>query len=121
MRLFVCTALFFNAHLVSIAAVYNLKVVTDASPDYSDLSSLVQSATSKWNTPEEKCWAMFYWNHIARRQTAPMNLHGMALTDPAVQRLRLHHVQYHLRHQLFDLGRDGFEDEVLGHQQSHRE
>src|SRR3954465_10909836 len=67
------------------ASVYNLKVVTDASPDYSDLPSLVLSATSKWNTPEEKCWAMFYWNHIARRQTAPMILHGMALTDPIRQ------------------------------------
>ncbi len=69
----------------SLGAVYNLKVVTDASPDYSDLPSLVHSATSKWNTPEEKCWAMFYWNHIARRQTSPMILHGMALTDPIRQ------------------------------------
>jgi hypothetical protein len=86
MRLFTCcAALFLATHLVSNAAVYNLKVVTDASPDYSDLPSLVRSATSKWNTPEEKCWAMFYWNHIARRQTAPMNLHGMALTDPIRQ------------------------------------
>ncbi|HEY0455637.1 MAG TPA: discoidin domain-containing protein [Verrucomicrobiae bacterium] len=67
------------------AAVYNLKIVTDASPDYSDLNSLVRSATSKWQTPEEKCWAMFYWNHIARRQTAPMMLHGLALTDPIRQ------------------------------------
>ncbi len=66
-------------------AVYNLKVVTDASPDYSDMDSLIRSATSKWETPEEKCWAMFYWNHIARRQTAPMTLHGLALTDPIRQ------------------------------------
>lgn len=73
------------ANSVSFAAVYNLKVVTDASPDYSDLPSLIHSATSKWNTPEEKLWAMFYWNHIARRQTAPMMLHGMALTDPIRQ------------------------------------
>src|SRR6266571_2412437 len=67
------------------AAVYNLKIVTDASPDYSDLASLVHSATAKWEMPEQKCWAMFYWNHIARRQTAPMILHGMALTDPIRQ------------------------------------
>jgi hypothetical protein len=63
----------------------NLKVVTDASPDYSDLDSLVHSVTSKWKTPEEKCWAMFYWNHLARRQTTPMNLHGFAVTDPIRQ------------------------------------
>jgi hypothetical protein len=67
------------------ASIYNLKIVTDANPDYSDLPSLVHSATSKWKTPEEKCLAMFYWNHIARRQTEPMNLHGMALTDPIRQ------------------------------------
>jgi hypothetical protein len=67
------------------AAVYNLKVVTDASPDYSDMDSMIRSITSKWETPEEKMWAMFYWNHIARRQTSPMMLHGMALTDPIRQ------------------------------------
>src|SRR5258706_16010975 len=67
------------------ASIHNLKIVTDANPDYSDLPSLVHSATSKWDTPEEKCWAMFYWNHIARRQTAPIELHGMALTDPIRQ------------------------------------
>jgi hypothetical protein len=62
-----------------------LKIVTDASPDYSDLPSLVRSVTSKWPTEKEKCWAMFYWNHQARRQTAPMELHGLALTDPIRQ------------------------------------
>ena len=67
------------------AEVCNVKVVTDASPDYSDLASMVRSITAKWPTPAEKCWAMFYWNHIARRQTAPMHLHGMDLTDPVRQ------------------------------------
>ena len=67
------------------AEVCNLKIVTDASPDYSDLPSLVYSETSRWQTPQEKCWAIFYWNHIARRQTMPMQLHGMALTDPIRQ------------------------------------
>jgi hypothetical protein len=67
------------------AEVDNLKIVTDASPDYSDMESLVHSITSKWITPEEKCWAMFYWNHIARRQTNPIILHGFALTDPIRQ------------------------------------
>src|SRR3982751_5840143 len=67
------------------AQVFNLKVVTDANPDYTDLPSLVYSATSRWETPEEKCRAMFYWNHIARRQTNPIILHGMAHTDPIRQ------------------------------------
>jgi hypothetical protein len=66
-------------------ATFNLKVVTDASPDYSDMPSFIHSATSKWSTPEQKCWALFYWNHIGRRQTQPMILHGCALTDPIRQ------------------------------------
>lgn len=69
----------------SRAEVNNLKIVTDASPDYSDMDSLIHSTTGKWQTPEEKLWAMFRWNQIARRQTMPMSLHGTALTDPIRQ------------------------------------
>jgi hypothetical protein len=65
--------------------VYNVKVLTDASPDYHDLDGMVRSITARWETPEEKCWAVFYWNHKARRQTSPMVLHGMAVTDPIRQ------------------------------------
>ncbi|PYK99977.1 MAG: hypothetical protein DME19_06645 [Verrucomicrobia bacterium] len=79
------TVLALAANSVSHAAVCNLKIVTDASPDYSDMPAMIRSVTGRWNTPEEKCWAMFYWNHIARRQTAPMMLHGLALTDPIRQ------------------------------------
>ena len=67
------------------AAAWNLKVVTDASPDYADMPSLIRSITARWPTPAEKCWAMFYWNHIARRQTAPMHVHGLDVTDPIRQ------------------------------------
>jgi hypothetical protein len=67
------------------AEVCNIKVVTDASPDYTDLASMVHSITANWSTPQEKCWAMWYWNHIGRRQTAPMILHGVELTDPIRQ------------------------------------
>ncbi len=70
---------------LTLAQVYNVKVVTDANPDYSDLESMIHSTTSKWSTPAERCWAVFYWNHIARRQTAPMILHGQELTDPIRQ------------------------------------
>ncbi|MFO7904410.1 MAG: hypothetical protein ACQESR_18715 [Planctomycetota bacterium] len=67
------------------AQVSNIKIVTDASPDYSDMDGMIHSITSNWSTPAEKCWAMFYWNHIARRQTAPMILHGREVTDPIRQ------------------------------------
>ena len=82
---------FFSAALVLWVVPYlraelcNVKVVTDASPDYSDMPSLVRSITDCWTTPAEKCWAVYYWNHIARRQTAPMILHGLELTDPIRQ------------------------------------
>ena len=67
------------------AQVCNLKVVTDANPDYSDIGSLIHSATANWPDAKDKCWALWYWNHIARRQTAPMILHGRELTDPVRQ------------------------------------
>ncbi len=80
-------ALFLAIVLVSAAhgQVCNLKVVTDASPDWSDIESLLRSATSRWESPDEKCQALFYWLHMARRQTAPMQLHGLELTDPIRQ------------------------------------
>jgi len=68
-----------------LATVYNLKVVTDASPDYHDMDSMIHSITSKWEKPQEKCWALFYWNHIGRRQTSPMIVHGVECTDPIRQ------------------------------------
>ncbi|MBA3707638.1 MAG: hypothetical protein H0W83_02315 [Planctomycetes bacterium] len=76
--------------LLAVAAsargeVCNLRVVTDANPDYTDMPGLVHSIASRWEKPSEKCWALFYWNHIARRQTQPMMLHGLALTDPIRQ------------------------------------
>ena len=67
------------------AQVCNVKVVTDASPDYSDMTSMVRSITSGWPTAKEKMWALYYWNHKARKQTNPIILHGLALTDPIRQ------------------------------------
>ncbi len=67
------------------AQVANVKILTDATPDYYDLPSMVRSITANWPSEDEKCWALFYWNHIARRQTAPMMVHGLACTDPIRQ------------------------------------
>ena len=67
------------------AQVCNIKVVSDASPDYSDMESMVRSITSRWPTPKEKMWALYYWNHKARKQTAPIIVHGVELTDPIRQ------------------------------------
>jgi len=69
----------------TLGEVCDVKVVTDASPDYSDMESMIHSITAGWPSPEEKCWAMFYWTHIARRQTMPMAVHGVECTDPIRQ------------------------------------
>ena len=67
------------------AEVCNLTVTTDASPDYTDMASMIHSMTAKWPTTQEKCWAIWYWNHLARRQTMPIMLHGLACADPVRQ------------------------------------
>ena len=67
------------------AEVCNIKVITDACPDYYDMDSMIRSITSRWQSPAEKCWVMFYWNHIGRRQTSPVVLHGLECTDPIRQ------------------------------------
>ncbi len=69
----------------AFAEVANIKVVTDANPDYSDMESMVHSITANWTSDYDKMYALFYWDHIARRQTNPMMVHGYALTDPIRQ------------------------------------
>src|SRR5688500_2605280 len=64
------------------ATADNVRVVTDASPDLTELDSFVQSTTSRWVTSEEKVWALYYWSHILKRQTSPIVLHGFEVTDP---------------------------------------
>jgi hypothetical protein len=66
----------------SRAGSFNIKIVTDASPDLTDMASLIESTTSHWPTVDQKVWALFYWNHILKRQTPPMTLHGFDVTDP---------------------------------------
>ena len=70
---------------IATAQVCNLKVVTDANPDYYDMDSMIHSTTSKWKTPKDKVWMMYYWNHIARRQTTSAAQHGQSITDPIRQ------------------------------------
>jgi hypothetical protein len=64
------------------AAVYNIRVATDASPDLTDLDHFINSTTSRWTTAAEKVWALFYWSHILKRQVSPIVLHGFEVTDP---------------------------------------
>jgi len=63
-------------------SVYNLKVLSDGSPDVTDLDSFIDSTTSSQSTDADKVWALFYWTHILKRQSPPMVLHGFEVTDP---------------------------------------
>jgi len=67
------------------AEVDNIKVITDASPDYTDMPSLVHSVTSKWPKIKDKVWAMFYWTHLGKRQTTPQIVHGFECAYPIRQ------------------------------------
>jgi hypothetical protein len=67
------------------AQLANLKVVTDANPDYTDMESMTQSITKNWKTDQEKMWALFYWAHIGRRHSGPVHYNGFDVTDPIRQ------------------------------------
>lgn len=64
------------------AQVYNLHLVTDSVPDYTDLPSFVHSVTDAWSTPEEKCIAIWRWGRRSRRQTSCAVENGRTILDP---------------------------------------
>jgi len=85
--LFAVTVILILAWLprASAGEVCNLRILTDATPDYTDMPGMIRSMTAKWPTDQEKCWAIWYWNHLGRRQTMPMIRHGLACADPIRQ------------------------------------
>ena len=64
------------------AGVYNLHLVTDNMPDYTDLDSFVQSVTGHLDTPQEKCIAVWRWGRRSRRQTSCSTEDGRLILDP---------------------------------------
>ena len=64
------------------AAAFNLQVVSDASPDLPICSASSTAPRRAGRRAAEKVWALFYWSHILKRQTAPIVLHGFEVTDP---------------------------------------
>ena len=64
------------------AQVYNLRLLTDNVPDYTDMASLVESSTGVWQTPEDKAAAVFRWGRRSRRQTSCAVEEGRHLLDP---------------------------------------
>jgi len=64
------------------AADYNLHLVTDNQPDYTDIDSFVESVTGRWKTPQEKCIAIWRWGRRSRRQTSCATDDGRLVWDP---------------------------------------
>jgi hypothetical protein len=64
------------------AAVYNLHLVTDNVPDYTNLESFVESIAGHLDTPQEKCIAVWRWGRRSRRQTSCSKEDGRLIWDP---------------------------------------
>ena len=64
------------------AAVYNLHLVTDKVPDYTDMPSLAHSTADLWQTPQDKAIAVWRWGHRSRRQTSCAGEDGRTIWDP---------------------------------------
>ena len=64
------------------AAVYNLHLVTDNGPDYTNLVSFVRSVTDAWERPQDKCIAIWRWGRRSRRQTSCALEDGRLIWDP---------------------------------------
>jgi len=64
------------------AADYNLHLVTDNAPDYTDLESFVRSATDIWQTPQDKCVAIWRWGRRGRHQMSCATEGGRYILDP---------------------------------------
>lgn len=64
------------------AGVYNLHLTTDNTPDYTNLDSFVRSTTAHFETPQDKCIAVWRWGRRSRRQTSCAGEDGRLVWDP---------------------------------------
>ncbi len=64
------------------AQVYNLHLVTDNQPDYTDFDSFVDSCTKAWHTPEEKSIAIWRWGRRSRHQLSCSREGAKYIMDP---------------------------------------
>jgi hypothetical protein len=64
------------------AADYNITLITDNAPDYTDMQSYIWSVTSRCTTDKDKVLALFRAAAQGRRQTEPSSEHGYDMCDP---------------------------------------
>ena len=63
-------------------AVYNITLVTDATPDLTDIDSYLHSITSQYATPQEQAIAIWRWSQRLRKQTSNPVEEGHFVLDP---------------------------------------
>jgi hypothetical protein len=61
---------------------YNITLVTDNAPDFTDLESYLYSVTSQFSTPQEKAVNVWRWSQRLRKQTAFPTEEGHEVLDP---------------------------------------
>ncbi|MFH1845660.1 MAG: FlgD immunoglobulin-like domain containing protein [bacterium] len=67
---------------VAQAAVYNIHLYTDSSPDYCDRESFLATATSVWQEPQDQAIALWRWGMRHHRQSPATFEDGRGLWDP---------------------------------------
>lgn len=64
------------------APVYNVTLITDSAPDFTDIDSYLRSITSQFEKPEQKAVAIFRWSQRLRKQKSYPTEDGHEVLDP---------------------------------------
>jgi len=64
------------------ATDYNITLVTDAAPDFTDLDAYLRSITSQYDKPQDKAIAVWRWSQRLRKQTSYPTEEGHEVCDP---------------------------------------
>lgn len=66
------------------AGAFNLRIVSDAVPDFSSAANFAYSALSRWETDSDKALAQFRWCHRCRRTGPAVREDGRPVLDPVL-------------------------------------
>lgn len=64
--------------------VYNITLLTDSTPDLTDIDSYLRSITSQYDTPQDKAIAIFHWSQRLRKQHSLPYEEGHEVLDPVL-------------------------------------
>jgi hypothetical protein len=66
----------------SRGADYNITLVTDSAPDFTDVDSYLRSVTSQYSAPQDKAIGVWRWSQRLRKQTSFPTEGGHVVNDP---------------------------------------